>query len=358
MSIKDLEKQHGLKYNAQGLLFNMPLRDVHHPIDHYIRDWMHTLVSGGVANVETGHLVNALKSIGIPATLLQEYSLEYVLSKKYGTVSASWLDPKRFGDDSLSSFASVMLTLVPIVSAFLIDFVAPENMIADHIECYRLLADILGLLSAGFEDVLPHLDTLQHLVELHHKLFVLIYPLSAVKPKWHHMLHLRDTYLRLRKIISCFVTARKHKVVKGASLFVFRNLEHTALCAVVHQQCEMVCEGHSLFQRRLLAHPSTIELMGERLHRSVDAVLDCGNIRVGDVVYSIGGIVSRILCFWQSNNQIVAQCHECVKVSEFIYRDDTRVAFIMAESIVDAMAYRPLGDGSIRVIMPYAARLG
>jgi hypothetical protein len=86
IDIKALEKAHGLKYNAQGLLFNMQLRDVHRPIDHYIRDWMHTLVSGGAANVETGHLVQALKSIGIPASLLQEYSLEYVLPKKYGKV--------------------------------------------------------------------------------------------------------------------------------------------------------------------------------------------------------------------------------------------------------------------------------
>jgi hypothetical protein len=99
--------------------------------------------------------------------------------------------------------------------------------------------------------------------------------------------------------------------------------------------------------------------MGQRLRRSLDAVLDCGNIKVGDVIYSVGGFVSRILCFWQSiNNQIVAQCHECLKVSELIYRDDNRVVFIMAESIVDAMAYRPLGNGSIRVIMPHAARLG
>lgn len=75
------QKAYGLKYNEHGLLYNMRLRQVHRPIDHYIRDWMHILVSGGSANVQTAFLAHALKSNGLPTLLLQQYSLEVVLPK-------------------------------------------------------------------------------------------------------------------------------------------------------------------------------------------------------------------------------------------------------------------------------------
>ena len=39
------EKSRGLKYNPCGLLWNIALREIHRPIDHYLREWMHILVS-------------------------------------------------------------------------------------------------------------------------------------------------------------------------------------------------------------------------------------------------------------------------------------------------------------------------
>ncbi len=46
-SYSKLEKSYGLKYNPHGFLYNIALREIHRPIDHHLRDWMHILVSGG-----------------------------------------------------------------------------------------------------------------------------------------------------------------------------------------------------------------------------------------------------------------------------------------------------------------------
>lgn len=249
-----------------------------------------------------------------------------------------------------------MSTLVPIIAAFLKEYVRPRDIMAPHIECYQLLADILGLLSSGASYAVQHLDLLASYIQRHHELFVGLYPASAVKPKWHHMLHLPSLYRRLRKVISCFVTERKHKAVKGAALYVFRHLEHTVLADILNQQCEQILDGHSLFQRQFLAHPKTIDVFGHRLNRSSEAVLECGHIYTGDVIYVVGGVVARIMCFWQLAEHITAQCHVCEKVDECEYRDGTNVSFVSTDSILDAMSYRPRPDGSFMVLLPFAAR--
>ena len=88
-----LEKSYGLKYNPHGLLFNIALRAIHRPIDHYLRDWMHILVSGGTANAQTHALGKTMKKHKLPTSLIQQYSTEYTLPSKYGKVSPEWTAP-------------------------------------------------------------------------------------------------------------------------------------------------------------------------------------------------------------------------------------------------------------------------
>jgi hypothetical protein len=50
--ISKLEAMLGLTYDEHGLLFDDGLRSVLKPVDNCIRDWMHTMVSGGIAGTE------------------------------------------------------------------------------------------------------------------------------------------------------------------------------------------------------------------------------------------------------------------------------------------------------------------
>ena len=364
-SIDDLEKEYGIKHLPDGLLLNKPLREIYKPITHYLRDPMHTLLSGGIGNVETACLIQALKEQAIPLTFLQEYASEVVLPKKFGTVCPSWLDHRRFsGDnnDSFACFASTLLTLLPIILAFLLDCVKDQPALGGalkaHIECFELLVIIVGFLTTSNENIVQHMPELQSLIEKHHTLFVSLYPGSAVKPKWHHLLHLPSLVIRLGKVLSCFVTERKHRSVKAAALHVFRHIEHTTLATVLNNMCQQVIEGHCLFQRQFLVSPKRFDLLSDyHLNRSTSAVLDCGLISKGDVIYSVGGVITRVMCFWQSDqDQMNVQCSICEKVDTFIFKDSNVITFLPIGSIIDAMAYRPLEDCSIRVIFPFAAR--
>jgi len=73
-----------------------------------------------------------------------------------------------------------------------------------HIACFLLLVQILGLLSSGADYAVQHMPLLAKLIVDHHTLYVQLYP-HLIKPKFHHILHLPELYMRLQKVISCFV---------------------------------------------------------------------------------------------------------------------------------------------------------
>ena len=365
---KEKEKQLGLKYNQFGLLYQNHLRSVHYPIDHYIRDWMHTMVSGGVANTQMALIGNAIKSLGIPTDLLQKFSLEIVLPKQHGKVSPAWLDKERFKSEdgeayNFTSFASYMMSIVPIVLCFLEDIVMPivkEDMAwSKHFRCWELLVDILGILSSGADYALQHLELLEKWVVEHHKLYLELYDLLSVKPKWHHMLHLAKLYARLNKIISCFVTERKHRAVKRRALYIFRHYEHTTLTSIINDQCEQIIEGHSLFKESFLVSPH--EVGGASfLQKSTRAVFKCGEVVFDDIVYIAGGVIARVVCFWEMSHEsqgIFVQCNVCKPIAgnKYQYKDSDDVEFFPELSIVGPVSYRPMPYG-MRVIFPFKAK--
>lgn len=202
---KERAKELGISYDPDGLLWSHELRTTHLPIECYIRDWMHIVVSGGIANNQVFGVVRELKGEGVPLQQLTDYALEYTLPSKYGSVSPNWLAPARFDSDSreFHSFASYLLTLIPIIAAFLEDMVLPHGIMQEHIQCFLHLQTIVLLLSSGAEYALKHINLLAETIVEHHKLFVRLYP-GCIKTKFHQILHLPELYLHLKKVISCF----------------------------------------------------------------------------------------------------------------------------------------------------------
>lgn len=54
----EMEKAFGIKFNPNGLMSNM--RRIYKPKSHTVRDWMHMLVSGGVANTQLALVFNLI----------------------------------------------------------------------------------------------------------------------------------------------------------------------------------------------------------------------------------------------------------------------------------------------------------
>ena len=97
-----LETYLGIKYEPDGLLGCAHIRTFYLPVDHMIRDWQHTIVGGGVANVEIARALAALKKHGIQPTLVQDWLEQFTLPKKYGKVDRGWLSKNRLGKNLVS----------------------------------------------------------------------------------------------------------------------------------------------------------------------------------------------------------------------------------------------------------------
>ena len=358
------EQLFGLKANPHGLLADPYTRTFYDPSTMYLRDWMHTMVSGGVANVLCAELVKCFQRQRVKLGTIVAYFSHFVPPHRHGKLHAAWLNRNRFGKQftSLGSFSGQMLTIVPILNAFCEDYATPRGLIPDMCRLFWLLNQILLILSLGSDGAVPHIPLLRRTVEEFADLFVASVPFSQVKPKFHHLLHIPDQMAFLNKCLSCFVCERKHRSTKRAAVYVFRHIDNTVLKDLVNRQCETFRDGSgaSILQARFLAPPiRQLEVHGVALKFSKGSVLPCGLVRRGDLVYLVDNVVGRVVNFWQGCvegspilTEVTVYPRDPASPYKVLYGSDVR--FVDTADIVDAVIWAVGTVGqSIRFIPPF-----
>jgi hypothetical protein len=354
------ERETGFNWNPDGILLDPWLRGIVKPVLNYIRDPMHTLVSSGQANTHTALLLRALKRNKISIDMVSEYAQSFTLPAKYGKVTVEWLSVKRVRSKDPSFFASyaaTMLSLVPLVFAFLMDmvFTSPDaEHLHDHIRCYGLLASILGLLQRV--DTAPaNVGRLQTLIDEYCALFIGLY--DRAKQKFHQMLHLHESIVRFNRVLSCFATERRHRITKKAALYVFRRLESTVVKDLINRMAESCCGHESLFKPTYLVRPQVTHVMHRALSHADNVVLACGGLKKGDILYcsSRGAacLVGRVERFWECNQIIVVRIasFRCTNNDHRYWNTDAPVSlFVESSKVVDAVAWRQHTANVIRII--------
>ena len=353
----------GLKLNDAGMLFDPHVRTIYRPIDHTLRDWMHVLVSNGVANTETGVLIRALMSHGITLQMISDYMMTFTLPHRNGRVEPTWVAKKNINKegDFLKSFAGTLLSLVPIMYAFLSDVIVPPHALDDHVLCYLRLTQIIGLCQLGSYGAVPYVGLLRRLIKSHAELYVRVYP-ADVKPKFHQLMHVPDNMDFLHRLMSCFVTERKHRATKRSALFIFKHIEGTVIRDLVNKQCEDLSDpASSLFSEEFLIRPRAFNAGPARLIYSQKAQLHCGQIYTGDVVYLKSGEVGEVIDFWKASET------SCIVVRTNIFQESAvnenrwsiahpTVRVVCPSMILDAVIYARAGT-EIRAILPFKSLL-
>ena len=359
MSKKDfaqLQLIFGLSYNEHGLLFDPSSRSVLLPVDNCLRDWMHALVSGGVASTEIALLLHALRAEGVTLEMIQRFAVTFTLPKARGKVQQSWFSDQRLNDDTVRSFASEQLSMVPILECFLSRVVKPLGMLPDHVKCFSLLRRLLEMLCLGPHDAIPYTAAIRDVILEHNHLFCRVYP-DSIKPKFHHLLHIPDNMRTLGVLLSCFVTERKHRAVKKAACHVFRHFEHTVLADLINSQVEQFQEGN--VERSFLIEPKQVAAPGETLLTAVAAALPCGEIRAGDICCLAGRRLGKVMAFWRRSEpksdiaiEIDLFAHDGGEDAT-LWRSTTAArAFVAEQELIAAVPWAPQGDAAIRAILP------
>ena len=362
--LDDLQTAVGVKHIPTGLLYDPDLRarGVYRPVTNMMRDWMHVYLNNGVANSHIYELLQVLKTeCGIVKSTVQAYMSAFTLPKKRGTVSTAWLGDNRIKKKprAVASFAGIMLTMVPLIRAFLEDVVAPMGMIEDHVQCFRHLTNIVAILALGSDHAMNHMGRLAHEILSHAKLFVELYP-HNIKPKFHMAMHLVTDFIRIGKCLSTFVTERKHRMTKKAALHVFRHLEVTVLRDLVNRQCQTVSSNvASFFMQSYMVSPCSVNIDGSTFVCSRAVNTACGLLKIGDIVFLRRGAVGMIKQFWaesSTSDLVVATIHEyaCITRTTCITTDPT-VCFERVVDLIDAVPFATLAVDTLRIVLPITA---
>ncbi len=156
------------------------------------------------------------------------------MPKCKGTFNPELFAAIRVADDTMRAFASEMLSMLPLMHAFMQDVVAPMGILPDHTRCFDLLVAIVDVLKQGPSAAARRNTELKRMIVQHHELFIRSYSKEDAKPNWHHMLHLGDG--GARKIIRCFALERKNKSVKRAGTWCFNDFEKPVLRSLLARQ--------------------------------------------------------------------------------------------------------------------------
>ena len=175
----------------------------------------------------------------------------------------------------------------------------------------------------------------------------------------HHMHHIVDGMQWLGKLLSCFVTERKHRHVKDSALHVFRHLEHTVMYDVVNKQCQQMLEGVELFKEQFLERPCDVPGV-PYLRRSTRAVLKCGGLYVGDVVYTAACTCGRVRMFYEYRDEMLVHLslyHSVAGAPDVFDERLSEDTFVDTCEVVDACTWFYDSPSIVKVAVPVLALL-
>jgi hypothetical protein len=335
----------------------MEARRVYQPVDHQLVDWMHTWCQDGVASSGIALLLGRLANHRPPITndMVQTFVGSWVLPKEHGKINGNWVEAKRLRGNSLTAFSSMILSIVPCV-ALLLEWYQVADQLPNEAECFLMLSQILGILSLGPRNSMKFVDKLKALTIEHHRLYVQLYA-EHVKPKLHQTHHVATSSGIL---LSCFVTERKHRLVKKFAINTCRHFEHTTLLDCLHQQCEYMSSGHDLFEPEFLVHPHAVAGWDD-LCTSTVAACHAGTLHAQDICCTQDGVVGKIDAFWRKGTGAVlarVQGYECVR-NQCSVRDTENATAVVVElsNVLCACIWFPCGEHMIKVQLPVSLYL-
>ena len=308
-----LEQTLGVNYTPTGILCDEHCRTFVQPISARLNDWMHVFAVAGSANIEVEQIVHQLAEIGVKPVQLTEYFQQFHLPKSQGVVHPDWFTPKRLGrpsehKDGWKGFASEVLTVVPILASFMELVIFPMGLLLRHIECFRMLDSLLKFFGLGADTSFKYVREIEVLIVKHAELFVELYP-GVIKPKFHYQFHLGDHMRCISKLLSCFVTERKHRAIKAIASHSFRNFETVVLrdhlCGIV----EKAQDGGCIFMKEYMVSPAKLSAVSAELLQGLGlnipaelmsthaAELSSGLIRKGDLIMLQDGNVGEVSFF-------------------------------------------------------------
>ena len=248
-NFKLAEQANGLKYNPQGLLWDLQLRNICRPIDFPAEDWSHVYLCKGIGGDEIWCLLSTIRKVQGPtlyATLRTEvraWRWPRFRSSQCKNTYQIFAESRAKSNQEANTWKSSsgeLLSVLPI----LLNWVSIHfgRRLPNEVESLRRLCAIIEYILAMKYGRAADTNHLRHLIEAHFRHHVLVYGDGLIGPKWHMALHLPRQIAAMKGLVlDTFCNERDHQIPKGFADCYRGNLhqfEKYVLCRTLAHQRE------------------------------------------------------------------------------------------------------------------------
>jgi len=349
----------GINFCQTGILFcTYLMANVVNPCIHYVRDWMHTYCSNGVAGTHISMVIQAMAELDIDIDIPRQYAASFTVPRSSRRYSDLFFKSELVASDNVRHFASDVLGMVFFLMAFLLDKIAPRGLLLSTVDCFRKLFRIICTLRRGIMDAGTR-DRLKALIVDHNRQFIRLYGNTNCKIKFHHTEHVPDDNYRLdEKVFSTFTTERKNKDVLGIVNASDKSIERTATCTFLHSEINAMVDSTTFARHSFLAgSPTCFMAEGKKVWTSKEATLPGGLMHTGDMVFLKSGAIGQIQSFFdiEGTDEHLVSHIEVHKPLEEPMRFNIAVAevvFTSTSDIVEPVYWHISPKGFIVAIVP------
>ena len=205
------ETAYGVNYSPEGVLASHMLRERTHPTKSRF-DRMHTLESGGIAELEVNLLLQSLDESG---KFTNKQVTDYCNAGWFGVLGPVQL---AFRDNKIKGMASDVLRAMPILFHFgKVVLQGWDQLKLASFEALFLVFKQLQYIKFFADCSKAATDKLSDLVARHLRLFQQAYTPEKCIPKHHMAMHLGDQYYTDGHYADCFATERHQKLIKAVA---------------------------------------------------------------------------------------------------------------------------------------------
>ena len=156
------------------------------------------------------------------------------------------------------------------------------------------------------------------------------------------------------RILSCFVTERKHRAVKACGTWTFKYYEHTVLRSMLYKQV-VALSDETHFQFEALLCPKEVHVDGLVTYRAVAARIAIGEVRKDDVVSFADGTVHVVRSFTAVKGTMTV-CTSTLQLDATSRRDEWTVVgatevVSVAAGIVHVHVHANRDSGVMRILV-------
>ena len=257
-ALDTIEIATGVKYDPACLLWDPYLRDVVGAPHCHFWDAMHCLFSsGGIVQYQLNGYILALGRHGITCDEVDAFLRDCKGVKLPKTFFAERIVRKDRGH--IKAFASECIDAVRVLGLFTELVVVPSGRMVEDAECFRLVVEIVKLLSKA-DDVPCNVDLLEELLASHQALYNGLY---HTVPKNHFARHIVDCVRRHKVYMSCYAPERDHSASKGIAHYAFRNCTKTILDRSNYSFFTALQDSEALLRETYLVQPVVTEVFGD-----------------------------------------------------------------------------------------------